>query len=33
MGDSFVGYSAEWWHFNLPMTKENNVKYQKIKDL
>ena len=33
MGDSFVGYSAEWWHFNLPMTDENNLKYPKIKDL
>ncbi len=33
MGDKFVGYKEEWWHFNLPMTKENKVRYPKIKDL
>lgn len=31
MGNEFVGYSKEWWHYNLEMTEENKVKYPKIK--
>jgi D-alanyl-D-alanine dipeptidase len=33
MGEQFIGYSKEWWHYNIEMTDENKVKYPKITDL
>ena len=33
MGKGFIGYWAEWWHYNLPMTEKNKIKYPKIKEL
>jgi len=33
MGKQFIGYSKEWWHYNIEMTDENKVKYPKITDL